>query len=70
MRKKEQGERKFLEKKEFNFDDLILSQDIIKGNWTKNEQCKMLIKEEKDIYNKIKKYAKNKKINDENGIIT
>ena len=64
------NKKRFKAKKEFNFDELILSQDVIKGNWTKDEQCKMLIKEEKDIYNKIKKYAKNKKVKDENGIIT
>ena len=64
------NKKEIQEEKEFNFDEFILSQDIIEGNWTKNAQFEMLIKQEKDIYNKIKKYSKNQKIKDENGIIT
>ena len=54
----------------FNFDEFILSQDVIEGNWTKDSQCEILIEQEKDIYKKIKEYSENKKIKDENGIIT
>jgi len=57
-------------KKEFKFDDFILSQDVIEGNWTKNTQSEILIEQEKDIYEKIKKYSEDKGINEENGIIT
>ena len=59
----------FIEKK-FNFDEFILSQDVIEGNWTKDNECEMLIEQEKNIYEKIRKYSENKKIKDENGIIT
>ena len=52
------------------FDDIILEQDIIEGNWNKNYKIELLIKEEKDLFEKIKKYSENKGINDENGIIT
>jgi len=54
----------------FNFDELILAQDIIEGNWTKDTQVEILISQEKDIFEKIKKIAENKNIHDENGIIT
>ena len=54
----------------FKFDELILNQDIIEGNWTKDMQCELLIEREKDIYEKIKKYSENKGIKKENGIIT
>ena len=57
-------------KKEFVFDEFILNQDIIEGNWTKDSQCEMLIKEEKDYYEKINKYCEVKGIKDEKGIIT
>ena len=57
-------------KQEFKFDDFILSQDVIEGNWTKNTQSEILIEQEKDIYEKIKKYSEDKGINEENGIIT
>ena len=57
-------------KKEFKFDELILSQDIIEGYWTKDSQIEILITQEKDMYEKIKKYSDNKGINEENGVIT
>ena len=57
-------------KKEFKFDEFILNQDVIEGNWTKDPQCEILIEQEKDIYEKIKKYSEDKGIKDENGIIT
>ena len=57
-------------KKEFKFDEFILDQDVLEGNWTKNTQSELLIEQEKDIYEKIKKYSEDKGIKDENGIIT
>ena len=57
-------------KQEFKFDDFILSQDVIEGNWTKDTQSEILIEQEKDIYEKIKKYSEDKGIKEENGIIT
>ena len=42
----------------------------MEGNWTKNTQSEKLIEQEKDIYEKIKKYSEDKGIKDENGIIT
>ena len=53
-----------------NFDDIILCQDFINGNWKKDEQTEILIEEEKDLFEKIKKYSEDKGINDENGLIT
>ena len=53
-----------------NFDDIILGQDFINGNWKKDEQTKILIEEEKDLFERIKKYSEDKGINDENGLIT
>ena len=52
------------------FDEFILDQDVLEGNWTKNTQSELLIEQEKDIYEKIKKYSEDKGIKDENGIIT
>ena len=62
--------KKKIEKKHFNFNELILSQDIFEGNWTNNSEVKILIEEEKQIYEKIKKFSNEKNINEENGIIT
>ena len=58
------------EKKFFNFDEIILDQDIIEGSWKKNNKTELLLKEENDLFEKIKKFSENKGINDENGIIT
>ena len=49
---------------------MILGQDFINGNWKKDEQTEILIEEEKDLFERIKKYSEDKGINDENGIIT
>ena len=54
----------------FNFDEMILSQDIFDGNWSMNDNLKILIGEENSIYEKIKKYCEEKGIKEENGIIT
>ena len=56
--------------KNFDFDELILGQDIIEGNWMNDSQVKMLINEENDMFEKIKKLSENKGIKEENGIIT
>ena len=53
-----------------DFDELIIAQDIIEGNWTNDSQAQQLIKKEKDIYEKIKKISESKGIKEENGIIT
>ena len=58
------------EKKLLNFDEIILDQDIIEGSWKKNNKTELLLKEENDLFEKIKKFSENKGINDENGIIT
>ena len=63
-------ENKKKTKKKLNFDDVILSQDIIEGNWKRDNQIEILIEEEKEIFEKIQKYSENKGIKDENGIIT
>ena len=63
-------ENKKKKKKKLNFDDVILSQDIIEGNWKRDNQIEILIEEEKEIFEKIQKYSENKGIKDENGIIT
>ena len=66
---KENYEKK-IEKKSLNFYELIKSQDIFEGNWINNNEVKILIEEEKEIYEKIKKFSKEKNIDEENGIIT
>jgi hypothetical protein len=58
------------EPKVFSFDEIILGQDIIDGNWEKDSQVDLLIKQENDLFEKIKKLAENKGIKEENGIIT
>ena len=52
------------------FNELIFGQDIIEGNWKMDEQVDILLKEEKDLYEKIKNYGEKKNIKDENGLIT
>ena len=54
----------------FLFDDFIIRQDIIEGNWTKDSLSEELINLEKDMYEKIKKFSEDKGIKDENGIMT
>ena len=56
--------------KTLNFDELILSQDIFDGNWENNENIQILIEEEKNIYEKIKKISEEKGIKEVNGFIT
>ena len=59
-----------INEKDLIFDEIVLGQDILEGNWKKDTQNEKLIEEEKDLYEKIKKYSENKGINDEDGIIT
>ena len=54
----------------FDFEEMILSQDIFDGNWSINDNIKLLIEEENTIYEKIKKICEEKAIKEENGIIT
>ena len=68
--KKDKIEIKEEKKISFDFDELILDQDIIEGNWTNSPHYQELINLEKDLYNKIKHLAENKGLKDENGIIT
>ena len=55
---------------ENNFNDIIMSQDIFEGNWTYNEQIRMLIQKEKKMYNKIEELSKKKNIENNDAIIT
>ena len=59
-----------INKNGLDFDELILNQDILEGNWEKNEKTKMIIDEERNIYENIKKISENKGIKEENGFIT
>ena len=68
--KEEKNKEVKIEKLEINFDELILSQDVIEGNWENNSQVQILIINEKEIFEKIKKIAEDKGIKEENGIIT
>ena len=51
---------------------MILTQNIIEGNWSLNYQTKLLIKNNQEIYNKIKTYIEKYNIekNKEDIIIT
>ena len=66
---KDNNEKK-IEKKSLIFYELIKSQDIFEGNRINNNEVKILIEEEKEIYEKIKKFSKEKNIDEENRIIT
>ena len=57
-KKEKLDELKQEEKKDenLNLKNIILTQDIIEGNWTLNPQTENLIKNNKDIYDKIKTY--------------
>ena len=71
MKKEEIKEKKMEEKKvEFSNKELILTQDIFDGFWNLNEQTKLLIEKEKDIYDKIENILKEKKIEKEEVKIT
>ena len=56
----------------FNIEKMVLTQDIMNGNWTKNNQTKLLIDLNKKIYDKIKNYVEKLNIpqNKEDVIIT
>ena len=57
-------------KVEFSNKELILTQDIFDGFWNLNEQTKLLIEKEKDIYDKIENILKEKKIEKEEVKVT
>ena len=42
---------------------MILTQNIIEGNWNLNNQTKFLIEQNKNIYDKIKNYVEKYNIN-------
>ncbi len=42
----------------FDFDKLIIGQDIIDGNWNKDDQVDMLMINEKELYEKLKNMLK------------
>jgi len=70
-KKEKDEEKKIIEvKPKFNFDGFIISQDIIEGNWTKDTQSDLLIEQENDMYEKIKKFCEDKGIKEEKVIIT
>ena len=52
------------------FDEIILGQDILEGNWKRDNNNEILIESEKELYEKIQKYFENKLINNEDAIIT
>ena len=56
----------------FDFKKMVLTQNIINGNWTLNAQTKFLIEEEKIIFNKIEKIINQKNLgkNEQDIIIT
>ena len=66
----ESGEGKEIEI--FDFKKMILTQNVISGNWTLNTQTKFLIEKEKIIFNKIEKIIKRKNLgkNEQDIIIT
>ena len=45
-------------KKQFNLNDMILTQDIIDGCWNENEKTKFIISKYQKIYNLVEKYLK------------
>ena len=66
-------DKKEIELKEnYDIKEMILSQDIIDGNWSLNSQTQFLIRNYSDIYNKIKKYVEKFNVGEkkENIIIT
>ena len=53
-----------IEKKKYDIKDIILTQDIMEGYWEKNEKTETIINKINDIYEKIKNYLNEKKIED------
>ena len=68
----EDGVKKRKEIDIFDLKKIILTQNIIDGNWTLNTQTKFLIEKEKIVFNKIEKIIKQKKLgkNEQDIIIT
>ena len=57
-------------KVEFSNKELVLTQDIFDGFWNLNHQTKLLIEKEKNIYEKIENFMKEKNIQKEEVKIT
>ena len=53
--KKEKNKRGYA--KNFDIKEMILSQNIIEGNWSLNSQTKFIVDSHIDLYNKIKQYV-------------
>jgi rubrerythrin len=53
-----------IEEKKFDIKNIILTQDIMEGYWEKNEETETIINKISDIYEKIKNYLNEKKIED------
>jgi hypothetical protein len=60
------------ESQNFDFKKMVLTQNIINGNWTLNPQTKFLIEKEEIIFNKIEKIINQKNLgkNEQDIIIT
>ena len=55
--KKDEEESESEDKQKFDIEKMVLTQDIMNGNWTNNNQTDMLIDLNKAIYDKIKQYV-------------
>ena len=56
-KRKKDEESESEDKQEFDIEKMVLTQDIMNGNWTNNNQTDMLIDLNKAIYDKIKQYV-------------
>ena len=55
--KKKNENNKLDEEEKFDFKKMVLTQDILEGNWFLNHQTKLLIDKNQKIYDKIKNYV-------------
>ena len=71
-RNKDEESEESEESQIFDFKKMVLTQNIINGNWTLNAQTKFLIEKEKIIFNKIEKIINQKNLgkNEQDIIIT
>ena len=72
LKEKEFAKKESLKEKkvEFSNKELVLTQDIFDGFWNLNHQTKLLIEKEKNIYEKIENFMKEKNIQKEEVKIT
>ena len=54
-------EKEIIIEAKFNFNEFILSHEVIEGNWNKDSQCEILIELEKDFKKKLRNIQKIKK---------